>query len=66
MWINTTPIHPGEILDDEPQVTKLTARRLADLVRVPPNLLYRILAEKRSISAETDLRLARCFGTSAG
>jgi len=31
-----TSIHPGEILGDELEETGLTAKRLADLIAVPP------------------------------
>ena len=44
-----TPIHPGEILADELEAIGLSAKRLADLVRVPPNRLDQILAGKRRI-----------------
>ena len=59
------PIHPGEILADELEAIGLSAKRLADLVRVPPNRLDQVLAGKRRITADTALRLARYFGTSA-
>ncbi|MBM3813981.1 MAG: HigA family addiction module antidote protein [Acidimicrobiia bacterium] len=60
-----TPIHPGEILADELEEIGLTAKRLADLLEVPPNRLYQILAGKRNITADTALRLAQYFGMSA-
>ena len=60
-----TPIHPGEILGDELEEIGLSAKRLADLIEVPPNRLYQILAGKRNMTADTALRLSRCFGTSA-
>ena len=60
-----TPIHPGEVLGDELEETGLTAKRLADLIAVPPNRLYQILAARRNITADTALRLSRYFGTSA-
>jgi len=59
-----TPIHPGEILSDELEETGLSAKKLADLIEVPPNRLYQILAGKRNITADTALRLSRYFGTS--
>lgn len=58
-----TPIHPGEILADELESISMTAKQLADLLEVPPNRLYQILAGKRSLTADTALRLARYFGT---
>jgi addiction module HigA family antidote len=59
-----TPIHPGEILADELEETGLSAKKLADVIEVPPNRLYQILAGKRNLTADTALRLSRYFGTS--
>ena len=60
-----TPIHPGEILGDELEQIGLSAKRLADVIEVPPNRLYQILAGKRNMTADTALRLGRYFGMSA-
>ena len=60
-----TPIHPGEILGDELQEIGLTAKKLAEVLEVPPNRLYQLLAGKRSITADTALRLGQYFGMSA-
>ena len=60
-----TPIHPGEILGDELEEIGLSAKRLADVLEVPSNRLYQILAGKRNITADTALRLGQYFGTSA-
>ena len=60
-----TPIHPGEILGDELEEIGLSAKRLADVIQVPPNRLYQILAGKRNMTADTALRLSRYFGMSA-
>ncbi len=62
----STPIHPGEILSDELQETGLTAKKLADLIEVPPNRLYQLLAGKRSMTADTALRLGQYFSMSPG
>lgn len=35
-----TPVHPGEILADELKEIGLTAKKLADVIEVPPNRLY--------------------------
>src|ERR1700688_1052686 len=59
------PIHPGEILGDELEETGLTAKKLADVIEVPPNRLYQLLAGKRSMTADTALRLGQYFGMSA-
>ena len=60
-----TPIHPGEILSDELEEIGLSAKRLADIIEVPPNRLYQILAGKRNLTADTALRLSQYFGMSA-
>src|SRR5271157_1980357 len=60
-----TPIHPGEILGDELEELGLSAKRLADVIEVPPNRLYQLLAAKRNVTADTALRLSRYFGMSA-
>ncbi len=60
-----TPIHPGEILADELEETGLSAKKLADVLEVPANRLYQLLAGKRSMTADTALRLSQYFGMSA-
>ena len=60
-----TPIHPGEILADELEEIGLTAKKLADVIEVPPNRLYQVLAGKRNVTADTALRLAQYFGMAA-
>ena len=59
-----TPIHPGEVLKDELKELDLSARKLAELIEVPPNRLYQIVAGKRALTADTALRLGRYFGMS--
>lgn len=59
------PIHPGEVLAEDFMAPRgLTANRLALELRVPPNRLSEIIRGRRSITAETALRLARHFDTS--
>lgn len=60
-----TPIHPGEILADELKEMGLSAAELARTLDVPANRISQIIAGKRAISADTALRLARYFGTTA-
>ena len=60
-----TPIHPGEILGDELEEIGLSAKKLADVIQVLPNRLYQVLAGKRSMTADTALRLGQYFGMSA-
>jgi len=60
------PIHPGEILREEfMKPRNLSQNALARALNVPPRRINEIVMEKRSITADTALRLARFFGTSA-
>lgn len=60
------PIHPGEILREEFSAPwKLSARALARALGVPHNRVSAILAEKRNITVDTAIRLARYFNTAA-
>ena len=60
------PIHPGEILvEDFLKPLGLTQYRLANAIHVPPRRVNEIVLGKRGITADTALRLARYFGTSA-
>lgn len=56
--------HPGEVLNEEFMIPSgLSARRLADEIGVPPNRITEIIRERRDVSADTAIRLARRFGT---
>ncbi len=58
------PIHPGEILRDEfLEPMRLSQNRLARGISVPPRRINEITLGKRSITADTALRLARYFNT---
>jgi addiction module HigA family antidote len=58
------PMHPGEILREEFLVPlKLSASALAKAIKVPANRISAIVAEKRSITADTALRLGKAFST---
>jgi addiction module HigA family antidote len=64
--IKLTPIHPGEILREEFMVPRgLSQNALARALNVPPRRINEIVLETRGITADTALRLARYFGTSA-
>ena len=61
-----TPIHPGEILREEFMRRRgLSQNALARALNVPPRRINEIVLQKRGITADTALRLARFFGTSA-
>jgi antitoxin HigA-1 len=57
------PIHPGEILAEELEEIGLNASQLADKLGVTKNRIYLIIEGKRSITADTALRLGKFFGT---
>ena len=60
------PIHPGEILREEfMRPLGLSSNALAKALGVTPARVNEIVRERRSISADTALRLARYFGTDA-
>lgn len=59
------PIHPGEMLQDIFSEAALSAKALALALRVPANRITAILNGKRGITADTAMRLARYFKTSA-
>ena len=59
------PIHPGEILLEEfLEPMEISQYRLAKDISVHPRRINEIVHGKRSISADTALRLSRFFGTS--
>jgi addiction module HigA family antidote len=59
------PVHPGRILAGELDELGLSANAMALALRIPANRLTEIINGKRGISADTAMRLARYFGTSA-
>ena len=59
--------HPGEILlEDFLKPMGLSQNALARAVHVPPRRINELVLGKRSVTADTDLRLARYFGMSEG
>jgi addiction module HigA family antidote len=61
----TPPIHPGEILLEEfLKPMEISQYRLAKDISVPARRINEIVHGKRSITADTALRLSRFFGTS--
>ncbi len=59
------PIHPGEVLQEEfLKPMGLSQNRLALDLGVPARRINEIVQGKRSVTADTALRLSRYFGTS--
>ncbi len=60
------PVHPGEVLlEDFIKPLGLSQYRVAKDIGVPTLRVTQIVRGERSITADTALRLARYFGTSA-
>lgn len=60
-------VHPGEILlEDFIEPMGLTKNALATALGVPATRVGEIVRGSRAISADTDIRLSRYFGTSEG
>ena len=61
------PVTPGELLLEEfLEPMGITQYRLAKEIGVPPQRIGEVVAGKRSITADTDLRLCKFFGLSNG
>jgi addiction module HigA family antidote len=60
------PIHPGEIIREEYLVPlQMTSHALAMALRVPAPRINDIVRERRAVTPDTALRLARYFNTTA-
>jgi len=60
-------IHPGEVLLEEFLLPmEISQNALARHIGVPPRRINEIVHGKRSITADTDLRFNKAFGTSIG
>lgn len=60
------PVHPGEVLrEDYLKPLGLSANALAKQLHVPASRINDIVLERRGVTADTALRLTRCFGGDA-
>ena len=60
------PIHPGEVLrEDFLKPLEMSANALAIALGVPATRIHEILKERRAITPDTAVRLARYFGGDA-
>ncbi len=63
---NMRPIHPGEIIKEEYlEPLGMSANALAVALRIPAPRINDVIRQKRGISIDTALRLARYFNTTA-
>ena len=60
-----TPIHPGRHLAEELMELAMTPTELARRLDVPANRITQIINGTREVTADTALRLAHFFGTTA-
>jgi addiction module HigA family antidote len=66
MTTRLPPIHPGEVLREEfLRPLAMSAGQVARALAVPRTRIERLAAEQVDLTADTALRLARYFGTSA-
>lgn len=64
---NIRNIHPGEVLKEEFLIPLgISQYKLAKAISVPAMRISEICAGRRSITADTALRLARALGTTPG
>lgn len=57
------PVHPGKILSEEMKSIGINASDLARRIIVPDNRIYQLVHGKRSLTADTALRLSKFFCT---
>ena len=63
---NMRPIHPGEIIKEEYlEPLNMSANALAVALRVPAPRINDVIRQKRGVSIDTALRLARYFNTTS-
>lgn len=56
--------HPGEVLHEEFMAPRgLSANKLSEMLGVPSNRISDIVRGRRGVTADTALRLAKCFAT---
>jgi addiction module HigA family antidote len=61
---HVTPVHPGEVLQDELEEIGLSQTALARHIRVLPKTVNEICRRKRGISAEMAMKLSKALGGS--
>lgn len=60
------PVHPGEVLREDYLIPLgMSAHALAKALSVAPPRINDIVRERRGVTADTAMRLARYFGTDA-
>ena len=62
--LHLTPIHPGEVLQDELEELGLTQSAISNHIGVLPKTINEICRGKRGISAEMAVKLSRALGAS--
>ena len=60
--MHVTPVHPGEVLQDELDEIGLTQTALAEHIGVLPKTINEICRGKRGISAQIAMKLSKSLG----
>ena len=60
--MDSNPIHPGEHLAEILEELEISASRLARAIGVPPRRINDILRGRRSVTADTALRIGQALG----
>ena len=60
--MGSNPIHPGEHLAEIPDELEISAARLARAIDVPPRRINDILRGRRSVTADTAIRIGQALG----
>lgn len=63
--VKLPPIHPGEVIAEELVEVGISVAALARAIDVPQSRMAEIVKGKRGVTADTALRLAAYFGTTA-
>ncbi len=63
--VKLSSVHPGEILAEELREISVSASALARALDVPQSRMAEVISGKRSVTADTALRLGAYFSTSA-
>ena len=61
---HVTPVHPGEVLEDELEEIGLSQTALARHIQVLPKTVNEVCRGKRGISAEMAMKLSKALGGS--
>lgn len=62
--VHTTPVHPGEVLEDELKELSLSQSSLAQHIGVSPEVVSELCQGQRELNASMAMKLSRALGAS--